>query len=250
MNPKFSIIIPCYNEKENLPALVARILPLQKQYNLEYILVENGSKDDSLAYFRQNIEKLPGITTVYVSNNKGYGYGLQQGMKTASGDYIGWLHADLQIPPESLIPFFDFILENHKSSESQEKNKAGKRLLFLKGKRHGRKLKDTFFTAGQSVFTSALFRRKINDIGAIPVLFSRDMIADIKIDSMPDDGSIEAYIYITALRKNAMIKRFNVILEDRKYGKSSWDHGINSKIKHSFRILKDTIKIFRGEKVS
>ena len=256
MNPVFSIILPCYNEKENLPVLINRLLPLQKQYNMEYILVENGSKDGSLEYFKRNIENLPGITAAYVSENRGYGYGLQQGMKAASGDYIGWLHADLQIPPESLIPFFDFILENHKSSESQERQKESearftrKQFFFLKGRRHGRSLKDNFFTAGQAVFTSLLFRRRLNDIGAIPVLFSRDMIADIKTDSMPNDFSIELYVYLAALRKNAIIKRFDVIPGNRKLGKSSWDGNIKAKIKQSFRIFKDTIKIFKGEKVS
>ena len=44
---KFSIVIPCYNEQASLPLLIEKIIPLQNDYELEYILVENGSTDNS-----------------------------------------------------------------------------------------------------------------------------------------------------------------------------------------------------------
>ena len=114
---KYSIIIPCYNERDNVDDLISRIKPLQEQYDLEYVLVENGSKDGSREYFNKNIEnRYPGIQVVYVDMNQGYGYGLQQGMKAAEGDYVGWIHADLQIPPEILRKFFDEI-EKHPTQE-------------------------------------------------------------------------------------------------------------------------------------
>ena len=98
---KYSIIIPCYNEKDNIDNLLERVSVLQKNYNVEYILVENGSKDGSREYFRSNIEgRFSNVKVVYVKENRGYGYGLQQGMKIASGDYLGWIHADMQITPE------------------------------------------------------------------------------------------------------------------------------------------------------
>lgn len=110
---KYSIIIPCYNEMNNINNLIHRITPLQNIYDLEYILVENGSKDNSKAYFRDTVEgKYAAIKVVYVDINRGYGYGLQQGMKVAEGDYIGWIHADLQVPPEELMQFFDEIERN------------------------------------------------------------------------------------------------------------------------------------------
>ena len=91
---KFSIIIPCYNEKDNIDNLIRRIRPLQDEYDLEYVLVENGSTDGSRDYFKNNIENIfQNITITYVDKNRGYGYGLQAGMKAATGDYIGWIHA-------------------------------------------------------------------------------------------------------------------------------------------------------------
>ena len=236
---KYSIIIPCYNEEASLGGLIARLAPLQSRYDLEYVLVENGSKDGSRRYLKENIEnKYPKISVVYVDVNKGYGYGLQQGMKAAKGDYVGWIHADLQIAPEELIPFFDF-LENRKTDEN----------VFLKGRRSNRGLFDVFFTVGQTVFDSLLFSAKLSDIGAIPVLFSRHLIEELNIDDMPNDFSIELYVYKEARLRNYLIRRFKVTLEKRGKGASSWNHGLRSKIRQSRVIFSDSLKIRRGEKV-
>ena len=243
-----SIIVPCYNEAGNIGALIDRIRPLQEKYNLEYVLVENGSnKDNSKEYFKTNIEnKFPQIKVVYVEVNQGYGYGLQQGMKAASGDYVGWIHADLQIPPEELIQFFDEI-EKHSTNENEKGKKNEK--LFLKGTRTNRRAYDTFFTHGQSLFNSMLFGRIMYDVGAIPVIFSKSLLDEVPIDSMPNDFGIETFIYLEALRHHFKTIRFKVRVQNRKKGDSSWDHGIKSKIKQSIRIFNDSIKIRKGEKV-
>lgn len=236
---KFSIIIPCYNEADNIDNLVARIIPLQAQYDLEYILVENGSTDKSRDYFRLNIEgKYKDIEVVYIDVNQGYGYGLQQGMKAARGEYIGWIHADLQMPPEELMRFFDEI-KNYQHSEK----------LFLKGRRTNRSVFDRFFTNGQSVFSSLLFGAKIYDIGAIPVLFSRSLLEEVFIEDMANDFSIELYVYKEAVRLGYRIIRLKVKLLAREKGGSSWNHGIKSKIKQSKRIFDDSLKIKRRKKV-
>ncbi len=236
---KYSIIIPCYNERDNVDDLISRIKPLQEQYDLEYVLVENGSKDGSREYFNKNIEnRYPGIQVVYVDMNQGYGYGLQQGMKAAEGDYVGWIHADLQIPPEILRKFFDEI-EKHPTHEK----------LFLKGRRKNRRALDRFFTNGQSMFNTLLFKTPIYDVGAIPVLFSRSLLNKVSIDDMANDFSIELYIYKEAKRLGYEIERIKVELLSREKGNSSWNHGLKSKIRQSRRIFKDSLKIKRGEKV-
>lgn len=236
---KYSIIIPCYNERDNIDNLISRIKPLQERYNLEYILVENGSKDGSREYFKINIEGCyPGIEVVYVNVNQGYGYGLQQGMKAASGDYVGWIHADLQMPPEELAQFFD-ELEKHGACEK----------LFLKGRRTNRSAFDRFFTNGQSVFNSLLFQTWIHDVGAIPVLFSRCLLDEVSIEDMANDFSIELYVYKEAKRLRYQIIRFQVEFLSRELGDSSWNHGLSSKIRQSKCIFDDSLKIKRGEKV-
>lgn len=234
---KFSMIIPCYNEKENINSLVERVLPIQKKYNVEFILVENGSLDNSKEYFKKNIENhYKNIKVVYVSKNRGYGYGIQQGLWAASGEYVGWMHADMQVAPEICMSFFEYILCH-----------PDQNLMFLKGRRMNRSTFDQFFTKGQAVFNSVLFRKKLYDVGAVPVLFHNSLIDHI--DAMPDDFSIELYVYIKAIEKKFVIRRGKVRLSERQNGKSSWNQGWNSKIRQSVRILKDSILIKKGRKV-
>ncbi|OBW95295.1 glycosyltransferase family 2 protein [Gallibacterium salpingitidis] len=235
---QFSIIIPCYNEQANILNLVDRINNLQKSYNVEYILVDNGSKDDSKNIFRQYIDgKYNNIKVVYVEENKGYGYGIQQGMKVAIGEYIGWIHADMQVPIEELMYFFDIVIE--------EDNR--KKFLFIKGVRKNRSFIDKIFTMGQSIFNSILFTHYMYDIGAIPVLFHRSLIDNI--DCMPNDFSLELYIYVEAISKKFLVKRKIVNLFKRQNGFSSWNQGFLSKLSQSKKIFINSIKIKKGEKV-
>ncbi len=228
---KFSIIIPCYNEQANLPLLIDNILPLQNDYELEYILVENGSTDNSREYLKNNIEgKYKNIKIKYLDINKGYGYGLKNGLKLAKGEYLGWIHADMQVHPNDLRPIFDFALSN----DSKEK-------IFLKARRTNRPFVDRFFAAGQTVFSSIVFFYKMFDIGASPLIFSKSLIDNY--DKMTNDFSIEVFTYLMAKKKNFYIKRFNINLNDRENSDSSWNTGLMSKFKLSLILIKSSLLI-------
>ena len=236
---KYSIIIPCYNEEKNLPELVKRLLPIRDAYPVEFILVENGSRDQSRRYFKEQIEgKYPQIETVYVDQNQGYGYGIQQGLQAAGGEYLGWLHADMQSRPEDLAAFFKEI-ERHSPEEK----------LFLKAHRTNRSPYELVFTYGQAVFTSVLFQRLMTDVAAVPFLFSRAMLDEIPIQSMPNDFSIDIFIYWQAVRLHYTVIRPTVEIQQRKHGTSSWNRGLRSRIRTSRRIMRSSIQIRRGKKV-
>tara|TARA_B100000787_G_scaffold151749_1_gene124930 strand:- start:1476 stop:2186 length:711 start_codon:yes stop_codon:yes gene_type:complete len=228
---KFSIVIPCYNEYANLPLLIDNILPLLNDYELEYILVENGSNDNSRDYIQNNIDgKYKNIKIVYVDINKGYGFGLKQGLKLAKGQYLGWLHCDMQVHPNDLRPIFDFALANNSNQK-----------LFIKATRLSRPLIDRFFSVSQTIFSSIIFFYRMPDIGASPLVFSKFLIDNF--DIMPDDFSIEVFTYLIAKKKKFHIKRFKIFLNDRKNSNSSWNTGLISKFKLSLTLIKSSIII-------
>ena len=228
---KFSIIIPCYNEQANLPLLVERILPLQKDYELEYILVENGSTDNSREYLKNNIEgKFKNIVVEYLDINKGYGFGLKQGLKLARGQYLGWIHADMQVFPNELRQFFDFAISNNIDQK-----------FLLKASRTNRPLTDSFFATGQTIYSFVIFLFKMSDIGASPLIFSKSLIDNF--DTMPDDFSIEVFTFFIEKKKKFNIKRFDIILNSRKNSESSWNTGFISKLKLSLIIMKSSLQI-------
>ena len=230
-NYKYSIVIPCYNEAENLEDLVATLEKFPKKYDVEFILVENGSKDNSRKVFKSL--KSPRIKKVFVDENQGYGYGVYAGLKEAAGDFIGWLHADLQVKPK----YMEQLIECAEYSDKGEK-------LFLKGKRKNRSILDHIFTGGMTVYETLLFKKYLNDIGAIPVLFNRELLETF--EKPPKDFSFELYSLYKAKKNDYSVKRFKVILEKREKGKSSWNKGFSSKIKQSRIIMKDSKEIKRG----
>lgn len=163
---KYSIVIPCYNEGENVFHLVEELSRYSAKYDVEYILVENGSKDNTRKLLQKACKNKYNFKITYVDNNKGYGYGLLNGLKVASGEYVGWLHADLQVAPKEIYSFISF-LEKQKGTDK----------YFLKGKRKNRRLYDCFFTAGMTLFELVVFQHYMYDIGAIPVLFHKDLLS-------------------------------------------------------------------------
>ena len=103
---KVSIVVPMYNEQESLGILyqeLNRVTDTIKDYEFEYLFVNDGSKDNTL----QEIQKLAAaderVHYVSFSRNFGKEAALYAGLSNADGDYIATMDADLQDPP-SLLP--------------------------------------------------------------------------------------------------------------------------------------------------
>ena len=226
---KYSIVIPCYNESENLIDLVNVIKKFPKKYNVEFILVENGSTDNSKKIFDTKIVENKRIKKVYVKKNEGYGYGIIQGLKKAQGDYLGWLHADLQYNPLDLEKYFDYIKE-HKNEK-----------LLLKGKRKNRKMIEYIFTYGMGIYDSIIFKKHMTDVMSMPIIFNKDLIK--YIDLFPNDFCIDIFIYALAQKKNYKVVHLPIHLKNREKGVSSWNVGFTSRIKQSIKMMKGSKKV-------
>ena len=78
---KYSIIIPCYNEEDNVEKLINLLSSKLGLYDLEWVIVENGSKDNTRDLLKKACENRENFKLVYVDKNQGYGYGIAQGLK-------------------------------------------------------------------------------------------------------------------------------------------------------------------------
>lgn len=102
-----SVVIPCYNEEESLNELYKRVSAACKSApvkSYEIILVNDGSRDQTLSIMQDLVAKDPKIVAVNLSRNHGHQLALSAGLAEAQGDYIFVLDADLQDPPELLTP--------------------------------------------------------------------------------------------------------------------------------------------------
>ena len=112
---KISVVVPCYNEQEALPIFyVETTKELEKIPNVtwEFVLVDDGSKDDPLAVMQQLAQKDERVKYLSFSRNFGKESAMYAGLENASGDYIVLMDADLQDPPALLGRMVREIEEN------------------------------------------------------------------------------------------------------------------------------------------
>jgi dolichol-phosphate mannosyltransferase len=101
MEEKVSIIIPTYNEKENIAPLLSRVAQALAGYNYEILIVDDGSKDGTIEAASELAERYP-VMVIVRRNERGLATAVVHGLKSASGQVIGVMDADLQHPPEVL----------------------------------------------------------------------------------------------------------------------------------------------------
>ncbi|WP_424831813.1 glycosyltransferase family 2 protein [Ruegeria sp.] len=103
--PLLSVVVPCFDEEESLPELVRRVLAVCSEtvgQNFEFILIDDGSRDETRSLIRKFSDEHPSIIGVFLSRNFGHQLALTAGLKVCSGRRILILDADLQDPPELL----------------------------------------------------------------------------------------------------------------------------------------------------
>lgn len=104
---KISVVIPVFNEELILPSLFERLNLLRttvsNHYEFEFLLVDDGSSDDSLELISEMVERDSSFRVLSFSRNFGHQAALLAGLSHATGDAVVAIDADLQDPPE-VIP--------------------------------------------------------------------------------------------------------------------------------------------------
>ncbi|CCH55278.1 glycosyl transferase family 2 [Fibrisoma limi BUZ 3] len=99
-----SLVVPSYNEEENLPVLVHRLMSIMESYGAyEILIIDDGSTDQTRFVLRQLSQAYAVVRYLSFSRNFGHQMALRAGYDNARGDAVICLDADLQHPPE-LIP--------------------------------------------------------------------------------------------------------------------------------------------------
>jgi|GEM_PF-1961837 len=99
-----SIIIPAYNERESIGKCLTLTSKVFKDQDYELIVVNDGSKDDTLEEINKFINE--NIKVVSYPKNHGYSFAIRKGLVKAGKKYIGILDADLQYSPKDLLSIY------------------------------------------------------------------------------------------------------------------------------------------------
>lgn len=108
---KLSIVIPIYNERELLPKVLEQVRAVSFPIDYELVLVDDGSKDGTREWLRENEVGKPNTLVLFHKKNRGKGAALRTGFTKATGDIIIVQDADLEYLPEEIPAVIKPILQ-------------------------------------------------------------------------------------------------------------------------------------------
>lgn len=110
--PYFSLIIPTYNERENIEELLDRLdllLHNAMPEGYEMVVVDDDSPDGTWRLAEEIAVRKPTVRVIRRTNARGLATAVVDGWKAAKGDWLGVIDADLQHPPEVLVQLLQAV---------------------------------------------------------------------------------------------------------------------------------------------
>jgi glycosyltransferase involved in cell wall biosynthesis len=106
---KISVVVPLYNEEENIDVLFSRLLAVLEALNTSYevICVNDGSRDNTLKNLVEYHQRYPQIKVVNLSRNFGKDIAMSAGIDYSQGMAVIPIDADLQDPPELIAEMIE-----------------------------------------------------------------------------------------------------------------------------------------------
>lgn len=215
---KLSVVVPVYNEEENVGLLVGRIEDALQGKDYEIILVDDGSTDRT----RQEIRKLnnPHVALIELKKNYGQSLALAAGIDYAKGDYIITMDGDLQNDPGDILMMLN-----------KAKNEDWDVVTGIRQKR-----KDNIIRTFPSKIANRIIRKTtkldIKDHGCALKVFNRETAKDLNLY-----GEMHRYITLLAFLNGARITEVNVKHHQRQFGKSKYGLGRTTKVVNDLILL-------------
>ena len=135
---KLSLVVPCYNEAENIVAFQNAVISAfsGSAYDYEIVFIDDGSKDATLHVLRKvHAQQLCPVKVISFSRNFGKEAGILAGLTHASGDYISLIDADLQQDPavvRKMVDILDADPQYDVVAAYQDRRNESKLLSFFK----------------------------------------------------------------------------------------------------------------------
>jgi len=223
MKIDLSIILPCYNEEENIFPIYQEIKKINFNfYKIEVIFINNGSTDNTIEEINSVLKKkLRNIYFIKKSfkNNIQYGGAISEGIKIAKGKFISWTHADLQTPLNDVFKLFLKIKDEKK--------------IFGKGVRVNNRGFDGLVSKIHEILASVILGKKMKEINAQPKMFKK---SETKYFRNPPCKwtTIDTFFFYKALKKNFKIAEIEVVFKNRIFGESKWKNNYKTFLKYLF----------------
>lgn len=128
-----SVIIPAYNEEENIHMLHRRLQSVLEKitHDYEMIFVNDGSRDNSIELIKDLARQFPQVKYIDFSRNFGHQIAVTAGLDKATGDAVVIIDADLQDPPELIAEMYEKLREGYEVVYAKRKKRKGESLFKL-----------------------------------------------------------------------------------------------------------------------
>jgi glycosyltransferase involved in cell wall biosynthesis len=203
----FSIVVPLFNEEENIGPLVKNIIKFvgPDPDFLEIVLVDDGSSDSTAELAAHLTDKDSRIRLVQHECNKGLGAAIRTGLKAAQGDLVLYTDADL--------PFDFSLIPQLLSQASEDRVVTGYRL------NRGEGAKRWVLTKGYNFIIWFFFGLYLQDVNFACKIFPKSFLQKTRLNS---DGSfIDVEILLEARRKGLQIVERPMVYYPRQHGLST-----------------------------
>ncbi len=220
--PEISVIIPVYNEEDNLELLYDKLLISLTSTNRtwEVILIDDGSKDASFAELTKLAQSDKRVKVIRFVRNFGQTAALAAGIEHAQGKVIIPMDADLQNDPADINALLDKMDEGFDVvSGWRKERKDGLWLRLIPS-----------WTANKII--SSISKVRLHDYGCSLKAYRREVIKDVRLY-----GEMHRFVPIYATWQGARVTEIPVTHHARKYGQSKY--GIN----RTFKVVLDLITV-------
>lgn len=205
---KISVVIPCYYSEKSISDVVkltAAEFDRMNKYDYEFILVNDGSEDNTYGVIEQLSNEYPFVIGIDLAKNCGQHNAILAAMSYADGDYILGMDDDFQTHPSQIYKLIDKFEEGYDMVYGRFPQRHHSLLRNLESKLHN--------------MTVRYLTNKPKDLKACPMYIIRRFVRDEIVKSKSTFTNLQGlFLRTTAKIANADIEHF-----DRKYGKSGYN---------------------------
>jgi len=216
------VIIPTYNEKENISQIIHAVFALNAGFHV--LIIDDGSPDGTGDIVKNLISSFP--NQLFIEERKGklglgtaYIHGFKWSLKNGY-DYIFEMDADFSHPPKDLENLFKACIEQKADVAVGSRYVKGGRIENWPFDRH-------FYSKGGALFTKLITWMPINDPTAGFVCYSRKVLETINLDSIKFIGyAFQIAMKFACWKLGFKIVEVPIVFIDRKVGVSKMSTGI------------------------
>jgi dolichol-phosphate mannosyltransferase len=216
---KCLVILPTYNERENLPNIVPAILAQGEQFHV--LVVDDNSPDGTGRLADELAAAEPRVTVLHRTAKRGLGTAYVEGFKQAllSGfDFVYEMDADFSHNPDDLPRLL--------AAAQQADLVIGSRWVAGGGTRNWSWLR-TFISRGGSIFSRTVLGLRIADLTSGFKCFRRELLASLDLDGIASNGyAFQVEVNYVCSRRGFRIAEVPIVFVDRRVGQSKMSSGI------------------------